>query len=406
MVIDRIMSKNKRILIHDYAGHPFQVQLSRELARRGYNVLHLYFGLNNTPKGDLEKRISDPDTFAVEGVYTKEPIQKYSYLKRWFQDIEYGNLMAARIKAFKPDFLLSSNTPLDSQKIIMRACNHAGTKFIFWLQDLSGLAAMKLLRNKIPVLGALVGWYHIQLERRMLRLSHQVVLISEDFKSILLEWQVASNSIIVIPNWAPLDELPVREKNNPWSSQHGIQDKFCFLYTGGLGLKQDPNMLLQLALHFKSNPDIRVVVISEGPGGAWLRGKKREFGLENLIVLGYQPFIQMPEAMASGDVLVTTLEPGAGIFSVPSKALSYLCAARPQLLAVPLENLAAKIVIKNNAGLVVPPGDVVAFVRSAERLVKDAALREMCSRNARMYAERTFNIQTIGDQFESILKKI
>ncbi len=397
---------SKRILIHDYAGHPFQVQLSRELARRGYDVLHLYFGHNNTPKGDLEKRTSDPDTFTVEGIYTKEPIRKYSYIKRWFQEIEYGNLMAARINTFKPDFLLSANTPLDSQKIIMRTCRLAGTKFIFWLQDINGLAAMKLLSKKIPFLGALVGWYHIQLERRMLRASHQVILISEDFKPIVLEWQVASDSIKVIPNWAPLTEFPVREKNNPWSNQHGLQDKFCFLYTGGLGLKQNPNMLLQLALHFKSNPDIRVVVISEGPGGAWLRGKKREFGLENLMILGYQPFKQMPDVMASGDVLVTTLESDAGIFSVPSKVLSYLCAARPQLLSIPVDNLAAKIVIENKAGLATRSGDVDAFVRSAERLVKDAALREVCSHNARVYAERTFNIQTIGDQFESILKKI
>lgn len=213
---------NKRVLIHDYAGHPFQVQLSRELARRGYEVLHLYFGHNNTPKGNLEKKITDPETFTVEGVYTKEPIRKYSYIKRWLQEIEYGNLMAARINTFKPDFLLSANTPLDSQKIIMRACSQVGTKFIFWLQDVSGLAAMKLLSRKIPVLGSLVGWYHIQLERHMLRTSHQVVLISEDFKPIVQEWQVDLKLIKVIPNWAPLDEFPVREKDNPWSNQHGI----------------------------------------------------------------------------------------------------------------------------------------------------------------------------------------
>ena len=78
---------NKRVLIHDYAGHPFQVQLSRELARRGYDVLHLYFGHNNTPKGDLERRTSDPSNFRVEAVYTKEPVRKYSYLKRWLDQV-------------------------------------------------------------------------------------------------------------------------------------------------------------------------------------------------------------------------------------------------------------------------------------------------------------------------------
>ena len=83
---------NKRILIHDYAGHPFQIQLSRELPRRGYDVLHLYSGHNNTPRGDLEKRISDPDSLTVEGILTKKTIQKYSFIKRRSQEIEYGKI--------------------------------------------------------------------------------------------------------------------------------------------------------------------------------------------------------------------------------------------------------------------------------------------------------------------------
>ena len=42
-----------RISIVDYAGHPFQVQLSRKLAERGHDVLHLYFGQAITPRGML-----------------------------------------------------------------------------------------------------------------------------------------------------------------------------------------------------------------------------------------------------------------------------------------------------------------------------------------------------------------
>ena len=39
-----------RIVVHDYAGHPNQVYLSRELARRGHQVLHLYAGSFETPR--------------------------------------------------------------------------------------------------------------------------------------------------------------------------------------------------------------------------------------------------------------------------------------------------------------------------------------------------------------------
>ncbi|RMF52223.1 MAG: glycosyltransferase WbuB, partial [Bacteroidetes bacterium] len=52
-----------RILVHDYAGHPFQVQLSRALARRGHDVLHAYCGsLPNTAHGIMHRLDEDPPT--------------------------------------------------------------------------------------------------------------------------------------------------------------------------------------------------------------------------------------------------------------------------------------------------------------------------------------------------------
>ena len=32
-----------RILVHDWAGYPYPVEVSRELARRGHTVRHLHF---------------------------------------------------------------------------------------------------------------------------------------------------------------------------------------------------------------------------------------------------------------------------------------------------------------------------------------------------------------------------
>ena len=46
-------STRLRIAVHDYSGHPFQVQLSRALAERGHEVLHLYSTRFQTPRGPL-----------------------------------------------------------------------------------------------------------------------------------------------------------------------------------------------------------------------------------------------------------------------------------------------------------------------------------------------------------------
>ena len=84
------------IAVHDYSGHPFQVQLSRELARRGYRVTHYHCPSFSTPKGKLERDAHDPDTFRVEPVKLRRPFAKYSGARRFFQEIEYGWRLGTR----------------------------------------------------------------------------------------------------------------------------------------------------------------------------------------------------------------------------------------------------------------------------------------------------------------------
>lgn len=396
----------KRILIHDYPGHSFPVQLSRELSWRGYQILHLYAGYNVTPRGELLRKKNDSDNFLVKPIFIREPLKKYSFVKRWLQEREYGHLLAIEIQQFCPDVIISSQTPLDAQVKVQKIAKEADAKFIFWLQDVIGLATQRFLQKKISIVGAMIGTYYIHLERKLLRNSDHVVLITDDFQPLMSQWGITANKTTVIPNWAPIDTLPVIEKGNSWARQNKLVNKFCFMYTGTLGMKHNPDLLLQLALHFRGNTDVRVVVISEGPGANWLQEKKIEHNLENLLLLPYQPFEQLPQVMAAADVLVALLEPDAGVFSVPSKVLTYLCAQRPLLLAVPLENLAAKIVADNEAGYVLLPGDADGFLERADQLMQDTDLRGRLARNARNYAEANFDIQKIGDQFENIIQQL
>lgn len=62
----------------------------------------------------------------------------------------------------------------------------------------------------------------------------------------------------------------------------------------------------------------------------------------------FQPFEQIPQVQAAANVLIAILELDAGVFAVPSKVFTYLCAKRPLILADPLENLAARIVRDND----------------------------------------------------------
>lgn len=398
-----------KILVHDYAGHPFQVQLSRELASRGHTVRHAYAGGLQTPRGELQKRDSDSDNFdSYEVPMSPDYAQfKYSFTKRRAMEIEYGKSAAAMIRDWKPELVISANTPTESQTGVLAGSQAVGAKFIYWCQDFYSIAVDKLVRKKIPILGGLIGNYYKGLDRKHLQASDHVVAITEDFKPIMIdEFGVAAEKVTTIPNWAPLESLPVVPKDNEWAHEQGLTGKFVVLYTGTLGMKHNPNLLLGVAEKFKEQDDVRVVVISEGMGSDWLKEQKEARGLKNLILLGYQPFDKLPQVLASGDVLTGVLEEDAGVFSVPSKVLTYLCAKKPILLAVPEVNLAARIIREEEAGLTVGPADEEGFWSAAETLYRDSERANAMAEKARAYAERTFDVSLIGNRFESLMREL
>lgn len=392
-----------KILINDYSGHPFQVQLSRELANRGHTVLHTYGAMVPTPRGAIKEKKNDPKNFNVKGVSIGEIFSRYTYFKRFKQERKFGRMMRRVIDRFSPDVVISANTPLEAQAIIQKKCLDDGIKFIFWLQDLLGVGIKNNVRKKLPVIWRAIGWYYISLEEHLLRKSNSVVIITADFYPVMKKARVKNENIYVIHNWAPLEEMPIFPKSNQWSVRHKLDEKFCFIYSGTLGMKHNPELLVKLALRLRNEHEIRLVIITEGLGAAYLKEKKAVYELDNLILMPFQTYENLPQVLASADILVAILEFDAGIFAVPSKVFTYMCAKKPLLLAVPSENLAARIVQESQAGIIVPPDEPEQFVEAAVRLEKDANLRRYFAGNGRAYAERTFDIQRIADRFEKII---
>ncbi len=64
-----------KLLIHDYGGYPFPVQLGREFAAREYQVLRLYCSSFNQAKGNLVRNGHDPDNFFVAMIDLGEPVK-------------------------------------------------------------------------------------------------------------------------------------------------------------------------------------------------------------------------------------------------------------------------------------------------------------------------------------------
>jgi len=298
----------------------------------------------------------------------------------------------------KPDVVISGNSPTDVQSCLLTSCHRRNIAFAHWVQDIYCKALKFVLRPHLGPLAGAAAFPFQCVDKWIVQNSDAVVAISAGFLPLLQEWGATGESLAVIENWAPLNEIRVMPHGNSWSELFDWNGEPVFLYAGTLGLKHRPEQIYALAEALLGKA--RVVVVSEGVGRQYLASQPE---LANLTLLDFQPYAKVPEMLATADVLLATLEEDAGTFAVPSKVLTYLCAGRAVLLTAPYRNLAAQVVRRSGGGVVVDPGDACGWIDAGLRLAGDAERRGSLGTMARQYAEANFDIERIADQFEAVL---
>ncbi|MET3879066.1 glycosyltransferase family 4 protein [Chitinophaga sp. OAE865] len=395
-----------RIVVNDHSGHAFTLQLSRQFAQSGHEVLHAYSVSFQSPKGNFEDLPISGTSLTILPIMIKGAFDKYSLLKRRKQEIDYARQLIRQLEIFRPDVVLSGTTPLFVQQHVQQYCISKGIKFVYWCQDIYTIAIRQIARRRLGFIGFPLWHYFKKLEAGLLKKSAHVVSITPGFNDLFQKWKIRPQQVTCIPNWAPLGEITPAKKKNEWASRHQVADKTCIVYSGTLGLKHNPSMLSAAAAYFRKHKDVVFIVISEGLGADFLQKEKEQQQLDNLLLLPFQDFREMSQVLGTADILLAILEQDAGAYSVPSKVLTYLCAEKPIVLAMPPDNLSAAIVLDNKAGYCIAPDNPQGFCRQIEKLVTDPALREEMGRNGRAYAERTFDIQHIENKFLQVFNTI
>ena len=381
-----------RIFVHDLCGHPFQLQLSKELARRGHIVRHVYSAEFETGKGDVTVPPSLARNLEIVAADTGRDFVKYSIPGRIRSEIRYGKRVAELAEGFEPDVALTANDPLIAKLIMSRRFT---CPWVVWEQDLIFKMVQRL---DLPVaLRGLAVRLVERLEKRSLDKADRVVCISDDFVEELSAIGVDPAKATVIENWAPLDEIQPWSRPTAWAIEQGLGDRPFLLYSGTLGLKHDPELLASLAERLRADGvEADVVVVSEGTGADYLAEQKSVRGLDNLHLFGFQPYDRLGEVLSSATGLIVLLEPEAGAMSVPSKVLSYLCAGRPILGSIPPANAASRQLLASGAAFLAQPGDADGFMDAALDLLGASDLERRAA-GARRYAEQRFGIEAIGD---------
>lgn len=393
-----------RLLVHDFAGHPFQVELSRELSRRGHDVTHSYCAAYTSGKGALE---AEPgETIRFDPIGTSGTVEKVSNSKRLVQEVGYGIDLVRQVHRLKPDVVMASNTPIPTLVFLVAYLWVRRTPWVLWHQDVHAVALESFAGKKLSKAFVLVARAIGIAEKWCSRRAAAVVVIADSFVDVHRRWGTAEKTT-VIPNWAPLGDIYPVPRHNAWSQEQGLDAVQTLLYSGTLGLKHNPALLVKVAAAVReAGAPVRLVVVNQGPAEPVLRAEADRLGVP-LTLLPFQPYDRLAEVLGSGDVLVVLLEQDAGAFSVPSKTLSYLCAGRPVLGLMPAENLASTLV-EDVDGCVLPPDEssLPAAAAWVLRVLADTEEQSRLGKQARALAEREFALEGCADRFEAILTRV
>lgn len=392
-----------RLNIHDFSGHPFQVQLSRELAARGHEVVHGYSTQFVTGRGRLEVERDDPATLRIEGLACDRPMIKYSPVGRLRFELAYAAAWRAALERDPADVVVACNVPMFALDRMRRYFAEAEQPWVLWHQDLYSLGVGAEMSRKLPgVLAGTARGYAERIERAQVAEAHGVVAITDAMPEQYRRWGV-HRPVAVIPNWAPLDDIAPGPRDNPWARAHDLPDgPLRLMYAGTLGRKHNPLLLLQLLDAVQARGvDAVLIVASEGVGVNELATAAR--GRPDVRLVGYQPAESFGEMLASADAVIALLEPDAAKFSVPSKVLSYLSAGRPIVGLMPKHNPAAADVAEAGGFVGTPTArGIVAASGWLQQNWSSGRLAALGTR-ARTLAELRFDVSRIADRFETVL---
>lgn len=298
----------------------------------------------------------------------------------------------------KPQLVFAVLQPLPMGGVLSVLAKLRGFKLVFTVQDLHPdvLIDLGLIRNPV-LMRALKA-----IERTAYRQADGLAVICEGFRSHVRK-NGSRGEVAVIPNWIDVDEIrPEVIADNPIRALACVRsDAPLVLYAGTIGHVSGAEIVVEAA---RLTPEITWLFVGDGPLLPQLRSISQLCG--NVRFLPFQPRRLLQAVQNSADVSIVSLLPGKGTFSVPSKVLGYMAAAKPVVASVDPDSETACLIRASGCGKVVPPGDAQSLAAAVRLLIAEPQHAADLGRSGRAYLEANFGRAQICSRYLSLLQRM
>lgn len=294
--------------------------------------------------------------------------------------LSYVSLAVPRALAMKTDLILAMTDPPFAGIVGATIARMKRVPFVYNIRDLYPDMAIggEIVRAK-----SWVGVWE-KLHRAALRQAERVIVLGEDMRERVVAKGVDPARVIVVRDGTSVP-APVVPADHPAIREIRGSAEFVVLHAGNLGFYGAWPTLLNAAKILPEN-GIRLVFIGDGANRNQLEESSQ--GCPIVRFLPFRPVDEIPCVMAAGDLHVVTIRRGLGGVVVPSKLYSILAAGRPVLAVAPEDTDVARIVRREDCGLVVDPDKPAEVAQAIQTLKGDPARLEAMGRRARKASEK------------------
>lgn len=244
-------------------------------------------------------------------------------------------------------------------------------------------------------------------QRSWLHAAAVTVVIGRCMRDYLIkQYGLPAEQVQVITNWSDPDQIKPLDKHTNFRMEHNLQGTLV-LYAGNFGQYQNFDNILEAARQLRdTHPDLTFAFIGEGARREYIAERVATENLTNVKLFSFVPAAEFADLLASADISLVTLEPGAEGLGVPSKFYNILASGRPTVAIVAPDSEVARTLTESACGVTVAQNNPHELAQTLAELAAAPDKLEVMGRNARRALEEKYTLQQIADQFYATFEKV
>jgi glycosyltransferase involved in cell wall biosynthesis len=232
-----------------------------------------------------------------------------------------------------------------------------------------------------------------------------IITQTDTLKGILSNF--TSKPIFVVPNGVDPEKFTPAKSSQMLRETYAPNDEVLITFIGAFmkwhGVHKIPEIARKLSSKYKN---VRFLLVGGGP----MFGKVKKVceGLKNVVLTGSIDSEQIPEILASSDILIAPFDTFGykileryGFWWSPVKLFEYMASGKP-VVSYDFEEVRN---IVRDAGLLAQPNNLTQFIECLSRLIEDENLRKKLGKKGRKIAEEEYSWENRAKQTIDVYKK-